>query len=289
MTNNFRGDIRSEVTPEIKANEILLQSQTDPRGFIIVEGKTDFRLFNSILDVGDWEVEYLNGKHNVVKCVNNMFNAGLRKMTAVLDRDPYDEINQVEPVVYSRNADLDSDMFALDGLIDRIIQRNSNIRDVPVLRELGFASWRQAVMSLVVPWTVLRDHASRNSIAFNFTDFPINEFADSSKCEINIPKFIATLLQRSQGKLRETEIVAALNAGVDSNVVSCVNGHHIAKAIAWIVSAILRSEKLKATTIEDLARMGIEKNELENLEVLTDLDEWAHDIGRCIWGIHELN
>lgn len=278
-----KGDIASEITPEIKSNELLMQSQVDTRAIVLVEGKTDFRLFNGILSDDGWIIEYLDGKHNVVACIERLETFGSNRSIAILDRDPFDHLSTNSSAIYSLNADLDADLFAIDGLVDKIIKRNSNVRDVPVLENFGYSTWWDVVLSLVAPWTAARAYSHENSNGIALTAFPVHKIASQSTCAIDAEEFRKQILDRSRG-LIDGEIVNSflLKSNFD-RMESNANGHHIAQSVAWIISEILKSEKMSAGTIENIARGALGTDELRELKVLRDLDVWAHGVAHCVW------
>lgn len=276
-------ELMEAVTPVIKANEISMQAAVDDRSYLIVEGKSDFRLFNKILSVEDWEVEYLEGKHNVTRCIEQLDENGVLKAIAVLDSDPYDPCQTDAPVVYSSYADLDADIFAVEGMIDRIIGANSNIRDQTVLRTLGADSWHELILELVTPWTALREFTSTSGNSVSMTDIPISRIANAHNGKIDVEKITSHLVQRSGGRLSEDELRIALEQSTNIKYDDKHNGHHLAHAIAWVIAEVLKSEKMKPTTIEDLARTSIQFSELRSLPVLQSIDAWAHQFSICIW------
>ena len=271
------------VTPRIKANEILMQAMVDDRSYLIVEGKSDFKLFNKILSFEDWEVEYLEGKHNVTRCIEQLDANGVIRAMAVLDSDPYDPCQTDAPVVYSYYADLDADIFAVDGMIDRIIGSNSNVRDQAALRGLGSDSWHDLILALVSPWTALREFTATSGKPIGMADIPMSRIANSHSCKIDHEKITRHMVQRSGGRLSEEEIRTALELSSSSQYDDKHNGHHLAQAIAWVIADVLHSEKMKPSTIENLARTSIHLSELRSLSVFQSIDAWAHPFGICIW------
>lgn len=276
-------DLRDEITPTTKANEILMQAIVDKRFYLIVEGITDFRLFNQFLSVDDWEVEFLNGKVNVAQCMKELTQADFNRASAVLDSDPLDPCTADGEVFYSALADLDADLFAINGIIDRIIRANSRVRDQIILAQTGRTSWRDLVMHLVGPWTVARRHLADADRGVGMKDFPIHALGDSERIALKTSELSKMLHQKTSGYLTPDDLARIIREAEDDDLEPLHNGHHIAGVVAWIVSEVLAGTKMRPETIEDFARTIVTAEELKTLSVISNLTGWAHIRGKCIW------
>lgn len=261
-----------------------MQAMVDDRFYLIVEGATDFRLFNQILPTDDWEVEFLDGKENVAKCMTALVGGGVDRAAAVLDSDPLDPSQASGQVFFSELADLDSDLFAIEGLIDRIVAANAQVRDKKVLGSLGMQNWREVVLRLVEPWTAVRKHLVEKGIpGISMKDFPINRLGDKSTGQVSRSALENLLIERSGFNPLPEELTQALATPTSEELEPFHNGHHLAAAVAWILANLLASTKMNPNTIEDLARTAITEIELRKLLVVSQLSDWAHKRGTCVW------
>lgn len=277
-------DLRDEVTATTKANELLMQAMVDNRFYLLVEGATDFRLFNQILPTENWEVEFLDGKQNVVQCMAVLSDQGIDRATAILDSDPLDPSSSEGHIFYSELADLDADLLAIDGMIDRIIAANAQVRDQRVLLGMGLSSWRDVVMGLVEPWTAARKHFSEHLVAgVSMKDFPIHLLGDAKTVRLQLTALKKLLADKSGLQPLPNELVDALAEPRRPELEPFHNGHHMAAAVAWILSNVLSSTKMNANTVEDFARTAITPAEIRNLLVISELTDWAHSRGNCVW------
>ena len=279
-----RTDLRSEVTATTKANELMMQAMVDDRFYLLVEGPTDFRLFNQILPTENWEVEFLDGKENVAKCMASLSVGGIDRAAAVLDSDPLDPSSVAGEVFYSELADLDADLLAVEGMVDRIVAANSQVRDRRILSSTGREDWRDVVLRLVEPWTAARKHFTENPVyGVSMKDFPIHLLGDAKTVQIKQASLERLLADKSGLDPLPGDLVDALSRSGQPELEPLHNGHHLAAAIAWLLASVLSSTKMNANTIEDLARTSITPEETRKLLVLSDLSVWAHNRGCCIW------
>ncbi|WP_157940129.1 hypothetical protein [Arthrobacter ruber] len=61
------------------------------------------------------------------------------------------------------------------------------------------------------------------------------------------------------------------------------HGHHIASALAWVLSEVLSSSKLRGNAVENHAGTTITIEENSELSVVARFHEWAHSLGSWIW------
>lgn len=277
-------DLRAEITATTKANELLMQAMVDSRFYLLVEGATDFRLFNQILPTENWEVEFLDGKENVTKCMATLSGCGVDRAAAVLDSDPLDPSSSAGQVFYSELADLDADLLAVEGMIDRIIAANAQVRDRIVLSSTGAKDWRDVALRLVEPWTAARKHIVEHQVAgVSMKDFPIHLLGDANAIRLRQTSLEKLLAAKTGIKPLPDSLVEALADSKRSDLGSLHNGHHLAAAVAWILSSVLSAAKMSPNTIEDFARTAITSDELKNLFVISQLSRWAHERGECLW------
>ncbi|MDP9987824.1 hypothetical protein J2S98_002994 [Arthrobacter oryzae] len=213
-----------------------------------------------------------------------LVGGGVDRAAAVLDSDPLDPSHASGEVFYSELADLDSDLFAIEGMIDRIVTANAQVRDKKVLGSLGMENWREVVLRLVEPWTAVRKHLVDESIpGISMKDFPINRLGDKSTGQVSRSALEKLLIERSGFDPLPDELTQALATPTSEELEPFHNGHHLAAAIAWILANLLASTKMNPNTIEDLARTAITEIELRKLLVVSQLSDWAHQRGTCVW------
>ncbi|WP_426990564.1 hypothetical protein [Pseudarthrobacter sp. Y6] len=277
-------DLRDEMTPTTKANEILMQAMVDERFYLLVEGATDFKLFNRILPVEAWEVEFLDGKHNVAKCMQDLVLQGANRVSAVLDSDPLDPCISEGQVFYSQLADLDADLFAIEGLIDRIVTSNAQVRDQTVLAQIGQPTWRDVVIGLVEPWTAARLHLSVSAPGVSMKEFPVHLLGDAQTAKLRSVELNRLVENKGgRGYLESVDVKDLVHEKGSKELELFHNGHHIASALAWVLSEVLKANKLRANTVEDFARTAITLEEIRRLRVVVEFHAWAHAQSTCIW------
>jgi hypothetical protein len=196
---------------------------------------------------------------------------GIDRATAVLDSDPLDPSSLAGEVFYSELADLDADLLAIEGMIDRIMAANAQVRDKKVLFSIGHKDWRDVVIHLVEPWTAARKHFTENRVSgVSMKDFPIHLLGDAKTVQIKQASLERLLSDKSGLDPLPSELVDALSKSGQPELEQFHNGHHLAAAVAWILASVLSSTKMSANTVEDFARTAITPEEIRKLLVISD-------------------
>jgi hypothetical protein len=213
-----------------------------------------------------------------------LVGSGVDRATAVLDTDPLDPSYAAGQVFYSELADLDSDLLAIEGMIDRIVEANAQVRDKKILNAIGMKNWRDVVLRLVEPWTAARKHFVDHGVAgISMKDFPISRLGDKPTVQISREALEKLLTDRSGLNPLPVGLRDALTKIEPQELEPLHNGHHLAAALAWLLANLLSATKMSPNTIEDLARTAITRDELRSLLVVSQLADWAHLKGTCVW------
>jgi hypothetical protein len=277
----MNGDIREEQTPVIRAVELMMQTQLDRRFVLLVEGISDFRLFNRFISEVHWELEYLEGKNNLAECARQLTEMGLTHFRVLTDRDPLDPI-EISDAIYTTLADMEADVLALDGVLESILLSSASKKLDQQLINFHASSWHDLVYRLVSPWTALRFVSKKHALDLPLADFPISSLANRQTATVSIGAVAREAAQRSRGRLTHEAATAMLELSF-TDLRDMHNGHHLTQAIAWVISEILDTSKIGRDRVEERLRAVVELDRLLLLASVRDLDQWAHERGKCIW------
>ncbi|WAJ33811.1 hypothetical protein OUO20_01960 [Arthrobacter sp. FX8] len=278
----MNGDMREEQTPVNRAVELMMQAQIDRRLVLLVEGISDFRLFNRFLAAERWELEYLEGKDNLAECARTLSEMGLTNFRVLTDRDPLDPL-EIRGAVYTTFADMEADLLALEGLLERVLLSSASRRPDEQLRRCQADSWPELVHALVSPWTALRVASKQQRLELPLKDFPINSLASQKTATVSVSAVAKEAARRSRGQLTEEEARELIESLSATDLERVHNGHHLTGAIAWITSEMLDSSKISRDRVEERLRAAVDLNGLLLLASIQDLDSWAHRHRKCMW------
>lgn len=278
----MNGDLKDEQTPVIKAVELMLQAQCERRHVLLVEGPSDYQLFNRFVAEERWELEYLEGKDGLLECATVLETMGMSHYRVLTDRDPLDPV-AIPGAHYTAAADLEADLLEIDRILETALLSRAGERPQRRLTELRCNSWRELIYGLVSPWTALRIATSRDGSSVPLRDFPVHSLASRQTGTTSVEAAATEVSKRTRGEISTAKAAAMISAVSLEDMRGIHNGHHLASAIAWASSMLLSGPKVGSDRIEELIRATVTLSDLLTLKCVRELEFWAHDRKACMW------
>jgi hypothetical protein len=278
----MNGDLREEQTPVVRAVELMMLAQLERRFVLLVEGISDFRLFNRFISEERWELEYLEGKDNLAECARVLNEMGLSHFRVLTDRDPLDPL-EISDATYTTLADMEADLLGIEGVLETILLSSARKKPEEQLRQCEATTWSELVHRLVSPWTALRLASKKQRLDLPLSDFPIHSLANRQTATVSVAAVAREAANRSGARLTAEEATRLVTSSAAADLTGIHNGHHLTAAIAWVISEVLDTSKVGRDRVEERLRAALELDKLLMLASVRDLDRWAHERGRCMW------
>ena len=113
-------------------------------------------------------------------------------------------------------------------------------------------------------------------------EFPVHLLGDPETIELKSAE-LDVLLTKDDGLTMESTGAKELPGTKGREELEQYHdGHHIASALAWVLSEVLSSSKLRGNAVENHAGTTITIEENSELSVVARFHEWAHSLGSCI-------
>ena len=274
--NNIQ-DISNQLNT--KLNEIRL-SKNHPsvrnKVFVLLEGKTDIKLFRNIFNHQTTYIEQINGKEKVIKALEILQNEGFVKIFGIKDADfDHLECNQYEHInlFLTDYADMEIQMIeslAFESLINEFASKKCYEN---FLYNLKVNLFNETISIGYIRW--LNERLSKN---INFKRLNYEKFINKSECNIsvNLEKLINEIVNISDtGKdeiMREIENLKLIS---DDYLQIC-NGHDITKLLAYLFNHLNNSDKtnIKQERIEEALRLAYNFNDFQQTRLYNSLNNW---------------
>lgn len=278
----MNGDLKDEQTPVNKAVELMLQAQVERRHVLLLEGPSDYQLFNRFVEEAQWELEYLEGKEGLLECATVLATMGLSHFCVLSDRDPLDPVS-IPGAIYTTESDLEADLLTIDRIFDAALTSRAIHRPQRRLSELNSQSWRELIDDLVSPWTSARLALSRQGHSVPMRDFPIHALGNRTTGTLSLEATAVEVSKRSRGAISDSQVLLLISSVMSSELKGIHNGHHLVSAIAWASSTLLGASKIGSERIEEMLRTAVTFPELLSLACVRELEHWAHSHNTCLW------
>lgn len=280
----MRNSITKHADPIVLANTIYMAGGAARSSYLLVEGPSDFQVFNRFIAQTEWSIFWLEGKNNVVVCVRELLDRGFTRFQALLDNDPLDHVECPGPVVYTDLADLESELLNIPRVCERVMISSALRSHGDLLEINGHSSWWGLLTGFLIPWTLARKVVSDLPDKPTLKDLPLGRIVGAGGLELDIEKVCSEISRRMRDApdVTPTALASQQLPARDLDKFHC--GHHLTSAAAWISWKALNAPKLGVSHVEDKLRSLVDFGEFLAIPAIYRLQEMAHDRGTCLWG-----
>ncbi|MGH6985383.1 MAG: hypothetical protein ACRED9_00900 [Caulobacteraceae bacterium] len=266
--------------------EVRMQRQTHKGAFLLVEGWTDVKRFERVVDQ---TCAFVNcfGKVNVLYAIDSLYDDGFEGALGLVDAD-FDRLLGTLPVhegiVVSETHDFD-----LDTITTTIFERYvSEVADTKKIAALGGArKFLLAILNSIKPLAAMKFTNVKHRLGYSMSDIDLEQFFNGRK--IDLTKMIDRC---SQGKLsgqvaRETleaNIRRYLGSGID--IYQIVSGHDFCAALGIALRNVAGTRKHPQTwrsEIELHIRLAFDFDHFREMQAFPQISKWeAENVPRRI-------
>lgn len=280
----MKNSITKHTNPVVMANTIYMAGGVSRSSYLLVEGPSDFQIFNRFIAQTGWSIFWLEGKLNVIACIRELLDRGFNRFQALLDNDPLDHAACPGPVVYTDSADLEAELLKIPHVCEGVMISSALRRHGDILERHGQTSWWGFLSGFVRPWTLARLAVSVRPDKPSLRDFPIGRVVGTSGIELDTDKVCFEINRRmgESADLTPTKVAGTQLSAEEIDNLHC--GHHLTSAAAWIASQVLGAPKLGISYVEDKLRSLVNFDDFAAIPAIIQLQEMAHNRGTCLWG-----
>ena len=280
-------DISDELTT--KVNEIRLSKNhplTKNRVFILLEGKTDIKLFRNIFNRQTTYIEEINGKEKVIQALEILQNEGFSKIFGIKDAD-FDHLKDVRHehinLFLTDYADMEIQMIESSAFKSLIHEYSHKDCYDDFLDDLKNKLYNEALVIGYLRWFNEKKYKESNDYLLRFKGLNFNNFTEVSKCNItvNTEIFFSTLLEHSNFDLNNNDlkdIIDNLKSNSDNYLQIC-SGHDITKLLAYLFNHKENSDKsnINQERIEEALRLSYNLDYFKQTDLYNKINNWQQE------------
>ncbi len=243
--------------------------------FILLEGKTDIKLFRNIFSNDYTDTSKLDGKDNLVEALQTLQDEGFTQILGIKDADfeHLENISNIENLFITDYHDMEIEMIeskALKSVIDEYSSEScyklhlsdlkNNIYEIAL--EIGYIRWYNEKFRL-----------SNGKGLFDFKRVKLNFFISLNSCIISFSKedyFLKLQEQLTDSEVNIQEEIDKLKM-ISIDKLQICNGHDLTLAISKYFS----QSNINQDRIESALRLSYTFNEFEKTNLFTQLNLWA--------------
>lgn len=283
--------MKKHITSNSKCNEIKMlmnKKAFKEKTFILLEGKTDIKLFRKLFDTTKVQLESLEGKENVEKIVKLIVKENQDRIIGLSDAD-FDHLNNVSPQLSVYLTDThDTETLIINGVgIDSMIAEyaTSNYHDGltrKLLLESFLVSYEIGLLKLV---------NCRSNYNLCFKDIDFEKFLDINKLNVvfNQEHFIDEVIWNTKhinysARKELIEKVEKLREDDYCKFMVC-SGHDISKVVSLIMSQKELSiiTPVSSADVESTLRISYGFNDFVETQLYKSLQDWSQSYDKPLF------
>lgn len=176
--------------PNLIANEIRMMRSQHKGSFLLVEGSTDARLFERLVDKKNCKVLFSNGKDNALKSIDILDKAGFKGVLAIVDADFWIVENFKVPnssILTTDAHDLET-MFIFSKAFDNVLAEFGSTAKLGSIKK----GLKDIIVELALPIGSFRliSSPTRKNLQLKFQGINYDAFIDFRSMKVDLIKLI---------------------------------------------------------------------------------------------------
>jgi hypothetical protein len=270
--------MRESITPDRIANKIRLLRTQHPGSFLIAEGDTDARVWESLVDPTKCCVENAFNKDNAVNVLNILEQANVAGVLAVVDAD-FDILEKTVPLspnlLLTDTHDLET-MLLKSPALEKVLREHGSTEKIERFPQ----DIRQTLLESAKIIGYLRWASLKFKYDLSFEGLAFNDFVEKKTLALNESKLIQTVKNKSQKLgLDEQQIRANMDSlktdTQDMWYVCC--GHDMISILSIGLCKALgsfSSQKADPNVLESYLRVAYESAHFRETKLYRSIQTW---------------
>jgi Protein of unknown function (DUF4435) len=248
---------------------------------LLLEGETDARIFDDLIDSNKCQIEIGFGKRNVIDALDRLEDEGFPGVVAIVDAD-FDRLSgrayELDGLCLTDKHDIDLTIFsstAFDKYIfeyaDGELCRNVFNSDITTIR-----TW---ILKAALPLAYCRFVSELRGLYLNFQDLRFDEFVNQEDLSIKTNGLATILIGRSLTKctLANLNTYIAGEAAKSHDPYQLANGHDVAGILGIALRKLIghrREVHTWASEVEAGLRLAFDWDKFKSTEICDFLRKW---------------
>jgi len=274
-------------TPEEIAGEVKMLRTQWPGMIALVEGTSDVRLYERLLDANAWRILPTLGWERLLSALSLLLAHGMKRVAGIADRNHRFVMGRAEyhPNLFYTDFHDAEIMMIESPAFDAVIKEYGSELKIRNL-STNARGIRSHVYQQARPIACLRYISEKNHIGLRFEKLNVRKFMDKRNVVIDTERLIAHL--RGLWPENKTLTIVALDAAVaaanevveftDHTTLCC--GHDVAAILSLGLRVAWGSHDAKEFTAEDVEktlRLAYSKEFFESTALCAAIEQWARE------------
>jgi hypothetical protein len=275
--------VKQHITGNIVANEIRMLRTQHKGSFIVVEGWSDARVYEELLDASVCRVMVAYNKENAITALRILYDCAFEGALVIIDAD-FDRVldrTLQGNTFYSDGHDLEV-MLLSSNAVYRLLKELGSEEKIKEFERAQSSDLIGALFRKAMPLSRLRLLSLSKGLSLDFDGLQFSHFTDRNSLDIDVEQLATILMSRSKSfvGLRDDLIhnLTELDVFTDLNEM-CV-GHDILELLAIGLRKCVGSCKAVDCTAEllgRLLRLAYSFDDFVTTNLYKELRRWEHE------------
>lgn len=283
--------MKNYITSDSKYNEIKMlmnKKAFKEKTFILLEGKTDIKLFRKLFDTTKVQLESLDGKYNVEKIIKLIAGENQGRIIGLSDAD-FDHLNNIPAkmsVYLTDTHDTETLIIRSVGIDSIIAEYSTTDYHEGLTRKLLSESF---IVAYEIGLLKLVNCRENYNLSFNKIDFERFLVVKNLKIEFNQYNFIDEVINNSANVNNQihndlTNKIEKLRKDEHCKFMIC-SGHDISQVISLIMSQkkVCINIPISSGDIESTLRISYGFNDFIKTQLYKNLQIWSLKYGKRLF------
>lgn len=245
--------------------------QNKNKVFILLEGRTDIKLFRKLFFHQYTDTPSLDGKDKLIEALSILRSEGYTNIIGIRDADfeHLENHSLPENIFLTDFHDMEVEMIESDKL-ESVIAEFSTDECYPLLSQ----NLKENIYNIALEIGYIRWYSEKKNGLFNFKRIKWNSLISHSNCQILLDKeklIICLLEQITNNELNIQEEADKLKE-ISTDKLQISNGHDL----TMLISNCFSNGNINQSKIEEALRLSYHFKNFENTKLFNDLTLWAN-------------
>ncbi len=261
----------------------MLRSGKTSKGFMLVEGITDHRLYSKFIDQNGCEIVIADSKSNVIQCIEGCNRERMKGILGIVDADFWrleQHVHNDENLFLTDFHDLECMLInspAYENILTEYANRNKYLR----FEERKKKSLKHILLENGAKIGYLRWYSLQYNIGLKFSNLDFSRFVNLGELEIDTLRLIDEVLihSKKQGKLNAKKILEDIENFIKKQQslweVCC--GHDLIELLTIGLVSIFgeyNAKNLFSGNLEGSFRLAYQHDYFLKTKLYQNLNEW---------------
>ena len=282
--NSLREEADNLVTKLVEIRLLISHPQNKDKVFVLLEGRTDIKLFRKLFSSASVDINELNGKPKLVEALETLLAEGNLQVIGITDADfdHLDNTPQINNLFVTDYHDMEIEMIeskALESIIHEFSSEKchdsllDNMKEIiySIAENIGYTRWINETENNLNGQYVLR-----------FKGLKFKDFIEVKTCniEFNLDSFLTSLLTHSTDcPIDKNDLIQKINELKEHSADKrqLCNGHDLTQLISMFFSTRENRERgnINQDKIEEGLRLSYHFDDFKQSNLFRNLTSWC--------------